>query len=112
MQSAPSFAQSNCLTNEEIKKVWIALETVQFQDSILQLKNYQLKRLRDQIENQATIMQTYQDKAHLNERKIALLTSQAAYADKAYRQEVRKRKAWQVGSAVGAAAIGGLLLLR
>lgn len=57
-------------------------------------------------------MQTYQDKAHLNERKIALLTSQAAYADKAYRQEVRKRKAWQVGSAVGAAAIGGLLLLR
>lgn len=107
-----SFAQSNCLTDEEIKKVRLVILENQELDSLMSLAKYREKRLNSVIDTQNDIIIKQNDQMFLMKQKAQMLEQQYRYATKEAERQIRRKKIFQGATILGAASIGTLLILK
>jgi|DEB0MinimDraft_6_1074348.scaffolds.fasta_scaffold92474_1 hypothetical protein len=107
-----SFAQSNCLTDEEIKKVRLIIIENQQLDSTLSIARWRSNQLKKVIDSQDELIVSYQEQIMLKEQKERMLIKQVDYAKREAVRQTRRKKLFQVGTGVSAAAIGALLILK
>jgi len=109
---ARSFAQSNCLTDEEIKKVRLVIIENSQLDSTLSICKYRLNQLKEVISTQDDIIRSYQEQIMLKEQKERMLQKQVSFARKEALRYKRRKSIFQIGTIAASIAIGSLLILK
>lgn len=107
-----SFAQSNCLTDEEIKKVRLVIVENSELDSTLSICKWRTNQLKKVISGQDELIRSYQKQIMLKEQKERMLQQQVIFAKKEAVRQTRRKSIFQIGTIASSIAIGSLLILK
>lgn len=107
-----SFAQSNCLTDEEIKKVRLLILEKTELDSLLSIAKFKQYQQRRVIDQQSEIIENIEDELFLRTRKEEMLNKQIDYAMREAERHKRRKQIFQGATLVGGLAVGALLILK
>ena len=108
---ATSYGQSNCLTDEEIKKVRLVIHDLQVSDSLLRIEKWRVRELQNEIVGRDELFSQTRNTIFMRDQKIKMLEQQSKSYEKEAKRERRKKRFYQLSTSVGGAVLLYLVLI-